>query len=112
MRAVNSPSRSVRSVEMVLSPSCTKTPMSGWKSKPWSVTSWPPGPDGGEMKSSGEGTAAVRATAIFWFDGPELAEARVGPDHVHVLLGGVDGEVVADEEAAREGVVGVGGEVA
>ena len=28
-----------------------------------------------------------------------------------VVLGGGDGEVVADEEATREGVVGVGGEV-
>ena len=45
-------------------------PMSGWKSKPCSVTSWPPGPEGGEMKISGAGTASMRATAIFWLMGP------------------------------------------
>ncbi len=53
----------------------------------------------------------MRATAIFWLMGPNSPEARVGPGQVDVLLRRGDGEVVADEEAAREGVVGVGGEV-
>ena len=55
--------------------------MSGWKSKPWMVTCWPPGPEGGERKISGAFTASVRATAIFWLMGPnsprrESAQAR------------------------------------
>jgi hypothetical protein len=55
---------------MVASPSWTNTFMSGWKSNPWSVTSCPPGPAGGEMNTSGEAIARWRVKPIFWLAPP------------------------------------------